>query len=1549
MSADPADVRANTIPIGRNRASATLAAETAGDGDLPCVLRFRFDATSEDDIKRIVITAPVKNTPLEDFESKSLTDSIGRTWVLTRRAVTETTFTATTTEGVGGSVRDWSLEAPIALTLPAGERAINGLAVRVGAAARQSFPELAVAVAGSKPILPSQRRVWLEPNCDANTPVPYGTLVQFICRIDGSGKAMLSGNLDGGNSRIVQDKAEVNIWALSPTRYTLTVKFDDGKTESASLFIDVSLPQQGVKLLVHPRTVLPGGPVAMIYTGVNVSSLSIDIRAENAPPTARRPPTIDNSRVRESNRRTFRRSYSVPFGPQGPNEIWTFTARPAISHQFTSNQALRQEAVVNVLSYVRSHAAIELPKSFTQMACGVYVATFNLFGTKQEVVEAQRGVGRRAMWVALAGPDGLKVLTYYEAQRRAVEETPPLEDVGKLAAVTAAGDPAHCRTIVAASWTNKRVELFRLDAMRLANANFTGQAVKPESLVGIDTDTTHGVRLLSLGRRIYVLGGEKAHSFLLPDTAGQSIVVVEEPELAAVLRPHWRLTASPGEQWQVGEGCLYALDTRTGVFLRFDALATQVVQASSQGSRPTLGKPAAASSANKQLAKLDLLAWAQSRITDEAVETIDLQALTEGGGKDSQAMWKFVAATEGGRASSEADPGCVDSRTSLVAVAGAIVARCKLPDNVDPVAPVLQDRAYDPSLNVWTRCGHLFPPSSGLTEDDDEGSLVACVTPGMHIPNADQAVRETEGEDDEEDEEDEEEGRLKGAADASTWFFCYRPKTGRLYRLHVDGVLEALGFNTAELTPNPMLKQAQSAWLGVRLARDGVIRPGQFMTSPNSAYALTLDDGGKLQFVQRGAEADWTPEDWARREFGRWAPEVKVLWSLDTAVTSGGFLKLGSNGDLVLSKDAATPLWSSVGQGGGNSIEGIAAVASQQGMVSTEAAEEERGIALAITDDGRLRVTTASGVELWRAPRVHDGEVGLRPGEWLVPGDVLIRGSSRLTYTTEGDLVAKYGRLVSPYAASGPWKVSGKGQCRQGRLVFGRDGFLRLYPGDSSTPVWNSAEATVTPALVAFGALGQGRAPESVDSEFSLAVLKIVDAGAPAVISRSGLVLWRAPVCWTELRGGDYMLPGDTLVDLKTPPNRLTFTPDGRLTLLTGSGETRWVSESGGDANAVVLRETGALEVYDRKTPEPAWTSLRRGSFSASQAETLRLRIAEEDNQPLLQVTDHFNVIWLSAGRLTGLHQGTTLTGGQYIESPGQTFALVMDMGGVLQLWKGRKLVWASSETNLGLPPAPPNRSVFNEPGWAAPDMKLTSAGVIRIESSRGGWRQTYTAFPTFEDGNSGAYLDRGATLEMNDQGFTVYSGKGGGSRVAWYSVGDLGSGFPAAGRVHVTNRVTCRLFNNYEGIKGYMFAHGTFRESGGRVVCVEKGGGGDFNDNVWIIEEIEPGRFSIFNKHHREYLYISGHNFDDYRRKVLYGPASSVFPNTDELCGLFEFDSRPMVGGAGHFKSVKPFDSTHGGKYIYAATYGGSGNTLRVFGWNAGHAVENGLWEYRE
>lgn len=1512
--AAPAPLR---TAIGSGWASIWIdSKERVAEAD-PRSIIVRFESAGGDTIKKLTLWLPSDLTPPPDFTALKLKDSQDREWTLDRRIEEQTVFTASTTTGPATGA--WTLELPLSMIVPAAKQAISGISLRAGGLPAMSLYDLAV----PPPVVPATtaprpRRLWFEPDCDVNVPVPYGTVVTLICRIEGAETADLLGNLPNANSRRVKDKDKVTVWALSPTRYTLSARFEPGRpAEIASIHIDVLLPQQGVKLLVHPRTVLPGGPVAIVYTGVNVNSLGFDIRAENAPAGSRRPPTIDNSRVREGHRRTFRRTYSVPFGPQGPEEVWTFTARPAIAHQFTSNQVLRQEASVNVARYTPSHTALDLKGNYCQMACGVFRATFNLFGGKQEVREPEGGVGRRAMWAALAGPSGLKLVTLYEAQRRAVEEMPPLAKADTLTAVAAAGDPANCRCVIAASWVDGKAAIYRLDALKLANANFTRQAVEPEFLVNIALDAAKGLRLLALGQRIYVLGDTRAYSFLLPAAgASGSIVPVEEPMLAAVLAPHWRLAALPAKGWQVGEGCIYAMDTKTGIFLRFDAAGAKGL-----ANKPTLGKANAASSANKDLAKLDLLAWAQSRITDESTETVDLKALITAG--TNQTMWKFEKRPDDARQTSEPDPGCIDARASLVAVAGAVVARCKLPDNVDPTAPVLQDRVYDPSLNVWTRCGHLFPPLPG--QDDDADSLVGCVTPAAaRIPSADEAEAQAE---------------IDHAADTTTWFFCYRPKTGLLYRLRCDGVLETLGFNTARLEPNPALAEADSAWLGTRLGMGVELRPGKFITSPDSAYALMMDEGGNLRFVRQQSTGEWRAEDWAQRELGHWTKEVTPLWSVPTAAGTAGFLRIDANGDLVLRKDAATVLWTTVPAGAARPAEYLEFAAARQYLKEKVGAPDKElaGAELTITNDGRLRLVTASGVELWRAPRTIEGATGIAAGDWMVPGDTLVRGHWQLRFTPEGNLETQLADQPSA------WSVSGDGKCSTGLLTVGRDGQLCLNACNEEKPVWSSEPTSVTAALLMSGKLGRISSGEA--AELAGSVLRITDGGSLAMITKSGIDRWHAPRQYTVLAPGNYLLSSDVLVDPANTGNALRFTAQGQLELhWRGASPPAWTSERGGSANAALLSDKGALELYNRADAEPFWSSLYRGAFLATPGSQIEARIVDNGATAILAIRENEHQLWYSNYRIAGLENGCELNGGCYIESPGQKTTLVMERNGLLQLWEGRTLVWTSRADNGLTAPLPPRRP--SDPlYYLSARMLLQPDGVIGLSG------MLPAMLRTFADGNGRQYSSRGAILQVHDDGFTVWSGKGNNRGVAWYSVTRENGSYPAPGQVRTVNALRCRLFNPSQEINGYMFANGTLEEADHRLVSCRRNGGSHFDDNIWLIEEIEPGKFSIFNEHHREHMCISNVNLfgarafrdtDKDRRYVCYMKQTSVFADLGDERGLFELSNVLAYNLTSTIRSVSHKI------YVYCATYENDGDTMRVLAWNPGNRAKNDEWTFQ-
>ncbi|MFO0652912.1 MAG: hypothetical protein U0326_42235, partial [Polyangiales bacterium] len=203
------------------------------------------------------------------------------------------------------------------------------------------------------------------------------------------------------------------------------------------------------------------------------------------------------------------------------------------------------------------------------------------------------------------------------------------------------------------------------------------------------------VRVVALWPRVYVLGVGVAFSYDRTDPDPKNWKAVPEPKLTRIASPEWDVVGVPrpraaGATGAPMGGYLFALARTTGRLCRYELKRSEVIRS----------EFVEMASANGMVAPLHELQNAQGNYNYRS-------SLVEGRillGRDEQNRldWR--------------NP--INDESVLLMIGGALVARSEVHDPL--VQPVysrseqgrerrgIQDRAYNPRLDLWVRCGHPF-------------------------------------------------------------------------------------------------------------------------------------------------------------------------------------------------------------------------------------------------------------------------------------------------------------------------------------------------------------------------------------------------------------------------------------------------------------------------------------------------------------------------------------------------------------------------------------------------------------------------------------------------------------------------------------------------------------------------------------------------------------------------------------------------------------------------------------------------------------------------
>lgn len=295
------------------------------------------------------------------------------------------------------------------------------------------------------------------------------------------------------------------------------------------------------------------------------------------------------------------------------------------------------------------------------------------------------------------------------------------------------------------------------------------------------------VRVVSLWPRVYVFGPGVCFSYDRTDPDATKWKPEREPRLARVASPEWEIVGiprprAPGVEGAPRGGYLFALAKTTGRLWRFELRDSEVIDS----------RFIEMASANGQVALLHDLQSAQGDYTFKS--SMDDGRILLGRDEEHNQTWR--------------NP--INKDSVLLVIGGALVARSEVHDPV--VQPVysrgekgrerrgIQDRAYNPRLNLWVRCGHPF--------------FHACTRDGAFFDSTSRSL------------------------------YCRTPDGEITYISPIEP--SHLGFLAVDLAPRTDGFVATSAMVFDTLLAGQDLTKDECLESKNKAFRLTYTEGGDL-------------------------------------------------------------------------------------------------------------------------------------------------------------------------------------------------------------------------------------------------------------------------------------------------------------------------------------------------------------------------------------------------------------------------------------------------------------------------------------------------------------------------------------------------------------------------------------------------------------------------------------------------------------------------------------------------------------------------------
>lgn len=712
-------------------------------------------------------------------------------------------------------------------------------------------------------------KLWTEPKSAVSC--EYGQPVKVCWELTNIvGNATLHGSMVDKNTKPIQPgaKAEdsrVTVGAFGAAVYTLTadVKIpgqDKLETIVRTVDVDVEVAQYGARLKVWPPQVLPGGPIAAYWSAFNVDRMHFPRIHQTAPDVSEHNyPALGEDATLSIDKPIEHRSFQIKWGPgtsvpevKDAIDAWTVSAlysRRKIPLPVDGGDKERTDGAVTkrlpdpspkeikasprnplrlveageLVAGVVASLAAPTKKIFREIKpLAPAVGLGGIAGLHIAAGEFRGREGRkphRCDFIAVADAQALRVVVV-SPNKASVAQGILDGERGKILGLGVAWETENKKAD--GQWLLLAYQDPSTGVVSVTELGFADDTaatpVTPVTLTDEGFQASPRLQLLSLGERVFVLGkGVVVRYDRNSDRKPQA-----ESALLAIASPdEWEVTALPAgtslAARRTPSGFIFALHKKHARLLRFDVVDGKV------------GAPRTCAPADGDVAKLDMLQRAQ--LGDSAY--LETREARIGAGNpitaavytrrtpDAPGARRFVSSGKivnstdtRGEPLTHLSP--VTDETVLLALDGALVARCEVVEQRWR-RDLLQDRAYDPRLDVWVKCGHPFPGAS----------------------------------------------RGKGALFAATRrnIYCWFPGGDPQLSYHADANASLLGFVVhADLAPiDARLLPEANMQAHESLIAGQILPQGHYVESPNRKHRLTLK-GELLALHEAGKEpgdGDW--------------------------------------------------------------------------------------------------------------------------------------------------------------------------------------------------------------------------------------------------------------------------------------------------------------------------------------------------------------------------------------------------------------------------------------------------------------------------------------------------------------------------------------------------------------------------------------------------------------------------------------------------------------------------------------------------------------------
>lgn len=955
----------------------------------------------------------------------------------------------------------------------------------------------------------------------------------------------------------------IEVCVIGPMNFRLIAHVRGENTPIVrAVTVGVLTNARGGRVDVWPRQVLPRGPVALLYTAHQVTSVVfhdvagdvVDGEIDGAPMPH------DSLRYKPSNEKAETNIVSggatLRYGPRA-GQSWSVEAE--CQPEGDARQLTATVTAVGSRKLPSSLASTEGLSNWSYLACdlvpfkdvevpkeGLAKKTTDAYASKTkppfamaagrfEVKKCNALSQRSREWVAVATHEGVDVHINKLKDQRSYRLDPAqhtnhevvlrkalsgngqkILGIGSAEMVdSTSGDVyrGECIVIVSRGNTDAGIVLTEIE-FPLSSAN---TKLRQKSITHVGFSQIDEVQVVSLWPRLYVFGKGVAYSF---DRSGKDETKwneVQETKLVEVCTPEWRIVAIPAQPKVASShpwgGFLFALAKNSGRLVRFDVPGTGVISTDY----------VEMASANGRVAKLHRLRDAlRPRGLDKdgkPKSAMALEHLSDGR--------VIVAKDASGKRSWKP---AVDIHSAVVAIGGALLVRSEVHDpRVQSVAARtaqgierrgMQDRAYHPRLNLWVRCGHPFPSASTAA-----GALLASTASSLYC-----------------------------------WDDCHEIS----YISPIDA--SHLGFfptNMAPMATTDATSNRNEPLSDTLYAGSTKLKEGAVLQSKNGVYRLELKKG-VLELSKKDGK-------------GAFSISVWTLASKDPKRVPT-FVTLGLDANLVLRDGDLAQVIPEPGQPDPTAItsiqeDEITRYTWFRETAAAERARQLRDIRLVVDDEGAIvcRASRGEGKSeevLWAAPHIVIGS-RLEVNGTLHAWEILRSSNAQYSLAVRNGrfcLLDKKGDMIRRFGPDGAWglKLTNKELTNKVDIVF-----LVKHTSDYR----DRRRIIVAPS---------GATPTLMLDDYGDVVVK---AGDTELFGMGKTRL--------SLEGNNKLYPGEYL-ESPGGESRLQFTDDFRVILTVGGKEVWKITKSAQKGSYLAIRMDGNLVLYD-KTSTVIWAAHENG------------------------------------------------------------------------------------------------------------------------------------------------------------------------------------------------------------------------------------------------------------------------------------------------------------------------------------------------------------------